>query len=163
MAAVMITRTAVVSRVLKLRLETQLEGLPGLLTEAGEPALARRPPSGQWSAHEHLAHLARVHAVMLERLERILGERGPQLERYLAENDPEWPEWAACSTREVLDRLTTLRHELIERVEALTPAELAREARHPLFGWMAVPQWLDYFLLHEAHHLYQLVLRRHGG
>ena len=31
------------------------------------------------------------------------------------------------------------------------------------FGWMSVPQWLDYFLLHEAHHLYQLVLRRHGG
>jgi hypothetical protein len=156
-------RPGVLPRAFRLRLQAQLEGLPALLTEAGETALYRRPPSGKWSAHEHLAHLGRHHAVMLERLERILNERQPQLERYRAEDDPEWPEWAACSTREVLERLTTLRHELIAKVEALSPEELAREAQHPLFGWMAIPQWLDYFLLHEAHHLYQAVLRRHGG
>lgn len=159
----MATRAAVLSRTLRLRLEAQLEGLPQLLSTAGELELQRRPAAGKWSAHEHLAHLARLHTVMLDRLDRILSEPSPPLERYLAEQDPEWPEWAACPTEEMLERMTALRYELIALVEALTPEQLQRQGQHPLFGAMTVPQWLDVFLLHEAHHLYQLLLRLHGS
>ena len=48
--------------------------------------------------HENLAHLARHHAVVLDRVRRVLAEDRPTLPRYAAEEDAEWPVWAALST-----------------------------------------------------------------
>jgi len=62
-----------------LRLETQLDVVPRLLSGATPEAIMARPASGEWSAHENLAHLARHHAVFLERLHRILAENAPEL------------------------------------------------------------------------------------
>ncbi len=136
------------------RLATQLNSVALLLADLTPAAITRRPPSGKWSAHENLAHLARHHAVFLERLRRILHEDGPQLTRYRAEDDPEWPQWAALPTDEVLKRLRSLRRELISLVEGLSPDQMARVGVHPTMGRMTIPMWLEFFLLHEAHHLY---------
>ena len=38
--------------------------------------------------------------------------------------------------------------------DGLSPAETARTGLHPTFGEMDVTAWLEFFLLHEAHHLY---------
>jgi DinB superfamily len=70
-----------------LRLETQVEAMHLLLSGAAPDAIMARPASGQWSAHENLAHLARYHEVFLERVHRILDENAPQLGRYRAEED----------------------------------------------------------------------------
>ncbi len=122
-----------------VRLATQLEVLPLILGEAGPALLAWRPPPGKWSAHENLAHLARHHEILRERLGRILGEEGPQLARYRAEEDPAWPRWVALSTDEVLSRLRGLRAEILGRIRELTPAQLERVGVHPLLGEMAIP------------------------
>ena len=37
---------------------------------------------------------------------------------------------------------------------ALTPEQLRRTGVHAKFGPMDVPRWLEFFLVHEAHHLY---------
>ena len=34
---------------------------------------------------------------------------------------------------------------------------------HPVFGLMTIPLWLEFFLLHEAHHLYVVLHRVRGG
>ena len=73
------------------RLETQLEALDLILARATPAALDARPRPEEWSARENLAHLARHHAVFLERLRRLLAEERPALGRYRAEEDPEWP------------------------------------------------------------------------
>lgn len=145
---------AEISDSLRARLEGQLGGLPFVLADAGEETLRRRPPSGKWSALENLAHVARHHEVFRERLRRILDEDRPELRRYRAEEDPEWPAWAASPTGEVLARLTAFRAEIIRIVRSLSPEQLARVGVHPTFGPMTVPEWLEFFLLHEAHHLY---------
>ena len=142
-----------------LRLETQLEVVPVLLHGATPEAIMARPAPGKWSAHENLAHLARHHAVFLDRLQRILGEMSPQLGRYRAEEDSAWPEWSRLSTAEVLSRLTTLRAELIHRIQGLSEAEARRASIHPLFGEMSLALWVEFFLLHEAHHLYVVMMR----
>lgn len=144
-----------------LRLETQLEVVPVLLRGAAPEAIMARTASGQWSPHENLAHLARHHAVFLERLHRILGEKSPQLGRYRAEEDLAWPEWSCLSTAEVLSRLKALRAELIHLIKGLSEAEASRVGIHPLFGEMSLALWVEFFLLHEAHHLY-VVMRRLG-
>ena len=58
------------------RLATQLDCLPALLEGHAPEALERRTRSGKWSVHENLAHLARHHAVVLDRV-RSDPRRGP--------------------------------------------------------------------------------------
>ena len=141
------------------RLETQLEALGLILARVTPAALEARPGPEEWSARENLAHLARHHAVFLERLRRLLTEDRPALGRYRAEEDPQWPARRALPQDEVLHRLRTLRGELVAVVRALSPAESARTGLHPAFGEMDVAGWLDFFLLHEAHHLYTAFVR----
>ena len=144
---------------LTARLETQLDALDTILADAAPQLLARRPTSGAWSAHEHLAHLARHHDIFLERLRRVASEDRPTLGRYRAEDDPEWPSWSALPTADVLSRLRYLRARIIQWVADLKPADTSRVAVHPLFGEQTVGDLLEFFLLHEGHHLYVAKVR----
>ena len=141
------------------RLANQLHALRLILGGASPELLKRRPASGKWSAHENLAHVARYHQVMLDRLARLLSEERPEFSRYSAEDDPEWPAWVALTSDEVVRRLKALRGDLMARVESLSERELARSAVHPAFGEMNATAWLEFFLLHEAHHLYAAMSR----
>ena len=145
------------------RLAHQLECLPALLEGAAPSALERRTRSGKWSVQENLAHLARHHVVVLERVRKVLAEERPALPRYAAEDDGEWPAWAALPLSEILRRLAALRSELTALVSGLSDAQLARTGVHPTLGEMALPLWIEFFLLHEAHHLYVVMKRARGG
>jgi hypothetical protein len=141
------------------RLHSQLDALTFVLARANPSALESRPRPEEWSARENLAHLARHHAVFIERLRRLLAEDRPALGRYRAEDDPDWPTWAALPLDGILERLRTLRAELVALVRRLTPQECARTGLHPTFGELDVAGWLEFFLLHEAHHLYTALVR----
>jgi hypothetical protein len=140
------------------RLESQLrdfldEALRGVPVERIlEPAIP-----GKWSAHEHVAHLARYHEVFLQRVERILVEPCPEFERYRAEDDPQWEAWRSLSYKEAAAKLAALREKLILRLKSLAPEDYAHSGRHPTFGEMSLSLWLEFFLVHEAHHLYAVM------
>jgi uncharacterized damage-inducible protein DinB len=137
------------------RCETQLQDF---LAEAlrGVPvdSLSTRTVPGKWSAHENLAHLARYHQIFLERIDRILAEDAPLCGRYRAEDDPEWPSWSSLPTQQLLVRLSSMRTKLMARLRSLTEADFQRTGVHPKFGAMNLSLWLEFFLVHEAHHLY---------
>ena len=141
------------------RLESQVEVVPVLLAGAAPDAVAERPVSGQWSARENLAHLARYHAVFLERFHRMLEEDRPTFGRYRAEEDPAWAEWSGLCLDEILAYLKTLRAEIVGLARGLSDEQTNRAGVHPLFGEMALSRWIEFFLLHEAHHLYVVMLR----
>jgi uncharacterized damage-inducible protein DinB len=141
------------------RLKTQLDCLPLILAGISEDALDRRPRPDKWSARENLAHLARYHEMFLERIERIRTADRPELARYAAESDAEWPRWQRLPVSEVRARLHALRAQMIELVGKLSAAELSRTAVHSRFGEMTLVQWLEFFLLHEAHHLLAVMQR----
>src|SRR5260370_30306501 len=92
-------------------------------------------------------------------LERIESEGRPLLGRLFAEEDPRWPRWAAMLVSELLTRLRALRTQILELVQQLSDAELSRTAVHARFGEMTLVQWLEFFLLHEAHHLLVVMQR----
>jgi uncharacterized damage-inducible protein DinB len=148
-----------IKRSTQVRLETQLDALDTILAGATPAALATRPASGGWSAHEHLAHLARHHAVFLERLRHVAAEDAPRFARYRAEEDPQWTEWSALQMPEVLSRLRGLRADIIRWTAALSDAEAGRVGVHPLFGEQSVGDMLEFFLAHEGHHLYAVMTR----
>lgn len=136
------------------RLSFQLDAVATILADAPESVIRAPGTGGSWSAHNHLAHLARMHEVLLERLGRIFRADAPELPEYEAEDDPEWRHWTALPTREVLTRLQALRSELLGVVRGLSDAQLSRRARHPGLGLLPVTAWLEAFCLHEGHHLH---------
>jgi DinB family protein len=148
---------------LRERLRSQLEAIVTILAGASPQAPDRRSPTGQWSAHENLAHLARHHEVMLERLRLILNEERPNLPRYRAETDPEWESWRALPLDQILGLLRAQRAEILQLVDTMDDDDLARIGVHPTFGPLSVPEWLEFFLLHEGHHLYMAMLRVRGA
>jgi hypothetical protein len=129
------------------------------LAEADPLDLAWRPPTGKWSALSNLAHIGRHHEIMRERLERVLAEDTPTFPRYTEADDPQWAEWEALPADAVWERLETRRAELRAWAAARTPDELRRTGVHMKFGEMDVAHWLEFFLVHEAHHLYVALQR----
>ena len=148
-----------ISRSTRVRLETQLDALQPILAGSTAETLAMRPASGAWSAHEHLAHLARHHAVFFDRLRQVVTEDAPEFARYRAEEDPEWRAWSVLPTAEAVARLTDLRARIIAWVAALPDADADRCGVHPVFGTQSIGDMLDFFLLHEGHHLYVMMTR----
>ena len=66
---------------------------------------------------------------------------------------------AERSTSDVMNRLAVLRRRVLELLGGLSDEQLARSGVHPLFGEMTIPMWTEFFLLHEAHHLYIALVR----
>jgi len=48
---------------------------------------------------------------------------------------------------------------VIHQVSGLSDEQLTRTGLHPVLGEMDIPLWLEFFLLHEAHHLYAILFR----
>ena len=142
-----------------LRLDTQLDCLSTLLAGIADDALERKPSPDKWSARENLAHLARYQHVFQERLQRIRTEDRPALPRYRAEEDPEWNSWAPRPATELLNDLRTQRDQLIREVQEWSDDELARTGIHSRLGAMTMVDWLEFFLLHEAHHFLAILQR----
>ena len=150
------------SESLTVRLLTQLESLKLVLSNATPEALKTRPRSGKWSAHENLAHLVQHHHATMGRIRRILAEDRPELPSYSAEKDPDWPALSAESTEEVLHKLRAARQEMLALTTGLSPEQSSRIGIHPAFGPMTLAEWLEFFLIHEAHHLYVAMTRARG-
>jgi hypothetical protein len=140
------------------RCETQLQDFLAItLGGVSAETLSARPIPGKWSAHEQLAHLARYHQIFLQRIDRILSEQVPEFPRYRAEDDPEWPAWTGLPTPQLLVRISSMRAKLMARLRSLSKEDFARMGVHPKFGAMSLSMWLEFFLVHEAHHLYMVL------
>jgi uncharacterized damage-inducible protein DinB len=137
------------------RCETQLQDfLDVAVKDVPLETLTAKVLPGKWSAHEQLAHLARYHQIFLQRIERILAEQAPEFSRYRAEDDPEWAAWTGLPTTQLLVRISSMRAKLMAHLRSLSEEDFERTGVHPKFGTMSLSLWLEFFLVHEAHHLY---------
>ena len=68
------------------------------------------------------------------------------------------------TTQQVLVRLSSMRIKLMAQLHSLSEEDFARTGIHPKFGEMNLSLWLEFFLVHEAHHLYVVLqlVRRNG-
>lgn len=143
--------------IISVRLRDQLSNFEALFLQAGQQAWEKKPEPAKWSARENLAHLGRYHEILLDRMRKILKEDRPRFSRYRAELDPAWPSWSVLPVAVVRERIQELRSQLIELVGTLKESQLRRTGSHPILGEMTITQWLEFFLLHEAHHLYRIL------
>jgi len=147
------------------RLQHQHESVIEISKGIAEEELRIRPATGKWSAFENIAHLAAYQPAFIARLKKIQKEDSPSFARYVAEDDPAFEECCGMELRQLHEHLFTNRFLIANHMSGLKEGELRKVGRHPVFGALDVPQWVEFFLLHEAHHLFTIfkLLRSSGA
>jgi uncharacterized damage-inducible protein DinB len=138
------------------RLEYQHQSLIDLIEGLSDEQIRRQVTVGKWSVFENIVHLATYQHAFAQRIRQMLHEANPQFGRYTAESDPLFHDNCTKSTREIIQDLIAARRELIGKILSLKEDEVQRKGGHPVFGNLNIMQWLNFFLLHEAHHLFTI-------
>ena len=139
-------------------MEHQHETLRDLLQGFSEEALRREIVPGKWSVFEQAAHLAAYQPTFLARLNRMAQETNPSFERYVAGNDPHFGECCQKPLPWLLEYADTVRASVSQHLQTLPEQGLQRTGLHPKYGKMTIIDWTEFFLLHEAHHLFSIFM-----
>ena len=144
------------------RLQHQHQTIREVVGDRPDAVLRRVVNPGKWSAHANIAHLAAYQPVFIGRLERIAREVNPVFGRYVAEEDAAFPGYLERDTAALLEQIDRDRSTIVTLLMGAGEAYLTRTATHPRFGVLSVVDWTEFFLLHEAHHLYTLFALVHA-
>lgn len=140
------------------RLRHQHESLSDLIAGLSETQLKIRVNPDKWSVFEQIAHLAAYQPVFQARLKRLANETDPAFGRYVAEEDPLFPDYLAKPLEPLLAEIGLRGREIAAQLENWDEAGLGWKGRHAKYGLMDVVEWTDFFLLHEAHHLFAIFM-----
>lgn len=146
----------ILSDVTLSRLKTQHEVIEVLIYGWNDDELRFRPIPDKWSVHENIAHLACYQPRVIARTNKILKEENPSFESYIPEEDPEFSKFLSMTFSELISNLKSSRIELVHLMSTLNDEQLKRTGTHTKFGKMNLIEWTEFFLLHEAHHLYTI-------
>jgi uncharacterized damage-inducible protein DinB len=141
---------------LTTRLEYQHKSLLDIIEGLSDEQIRKQISSGKWSIFENIVHLTTYQHTFTRRLKQILRDDNPEFARYAAESDPLFHDNCARSSREIIQDLVVTRREFTATVLALKENDLQRTGQHPVFGTMNIPTWMNFFVLHEAHHLFTI-------
>ena len=138
------------------RLQYQHKSLLDLIEGLTDEQIRRPLEQGKWSIFETIVHLTTYQHIFNARLRQILDGNDPKFERYTAEADPMFHDNCGKSSREIIQDLLTTRKEMSSEIVHFDPADFSKTGAHPAYGKMNIIQWLNFFLLHEAHHLFAI-------
>ena len=140
------------------RLRHQHEILADLTRGLTEEQLQQHPIPGKWSPFQQIAHLTAYQPVFISRLDRMLAEDDPAFDRYVAENDPQFSACLQLPLTQLLQDTCTNGAIIADRMAGLDDAALLRKGRHPRYGLLVTADWAEFYLLHEAHHLFSIFM-----
>jgi hypothetical protein len=146
----------------KERLATQHLALPGMLQEISTQKIEYSPAEGKWSIHDNIAHLAKYQLVFQSRITLILTGDKPAFTRYNADEDSDFPTWRQIEVAKLIRQIEIDRQELIGIIEQ-SSGQLNKIGIHSAYGSLNLVQWVEFFLLHEAHHLYTIYRMAHDN
>ncbi|HSZ85863.1 MAG TPA: DinB family protein, partial [Puia sp.] len=138
------------------RLQYQHKTIDELIDGLSEEQLETRVNPDKWSAFENIVHLAAYQPIFIQRINLMLTENEPLFERYVAENDPVFHEYQKKSLTELLETISSDRITILNVVKRLNEEQLKRTGKHKAYGSITLARWFDFFLLHEAHHLWTI-------
>lgn len=139
---------------IRARLEFQHLSITELIQGYSEEQLRHRKTSDKWSVLENIAHLVTYQRVFDSRMKKILEGNTPFIERYVAEDDSLFFIYLAKSLVELLHDMHDQRISIYQQLCILDARQLAYTGLHALYGRLTLVQWSEFFLLHEAHHLF---------
>ncbi|HMK27401.1 MAG TPA: DinB family protein [Chitinophagaceae bacterium] len=139
---------------LSTRLQYQHKALLDIIDGLSDELIRRQLTPGKWSIFENIVHLQTYQHVFCARIKKMLEENNPSFPRYSADTDPVFLENCGKTIREIMGNLITTRKEMSMGSLSIKEKDLQRTGTHPTFGTMTIAQWLNFFLLHEAHHIF---------
>jgi hypothetical protein len=136
-----------------------LEGGPALIIplvrEVPPANLKRRPAPEKWSAHEHACHLATVHTLFFDRLDRMLKEDAAAIVPY--EPGDEAPDMLMKMDLDAaLARYARERDEILRLARPLSPAQWERTGRHTQYSHYSIFIMFRHLALHDMLHAYRI-------
>ena len=138
------------------RLQYQHKSLLDIIEGLSDEEIRMQIHPGKWSIFENIVHLQTYQHTMIRRIRQMLDEENPAFGAYTAEADPLFLDNCSKSSREVMQDLLTTRKEMSAGILTFTETNLEKTGLHPAYGKMNIVQWLNFFLLHEAHHLFTI-------
>lgn len=141
---------------LATRLQYQHKSLVDMIDGLSEELVRRPVQAGKWSVFENIVHLQTYQHTFISRVREILEGNNPRFERYTAEADPLYHDNCQKSFREVMHDFITLRKEISTGLLTLPETDYAKQGIHPLYGPMPLSEWINFFVLHEAHHFFTI-------
>jgi uncharacterized damage-inducible protein DinB len=138
------------------RLHYQHKTIVDIIDGLTDEQLRRPVTPGKWSLFETVVHLQTYQHVFISRVKEILTGSNPSFSRYSAEGDPLFLDNCCKATREIMQDLLTTRKEITAEMLAFPGRDFEKKGTHPAFGTMNLLQWMNFFLLHEAHHLFAM-------
>ncbi|HZY38527.1 MAG TPA: DinB family protein [Mucilaginibacter sp.] len=138
------------------RLKEQHKTIAALIIKLNNRQIQREVVKEKWSIHENIAHLAKYQPVFLDRIHKILTIDQPVFAAYRAEDDDEFEIYCAFTPYELLKKISRDRETIFQLITHLPADKLELMGIHPKYGKLTVLEWTEFFLLHEAHHLYTI-------
>lgn len=138
------------------RLQYQHKSLVDIIDGLSDEQIRRPVIAGKWSIFENIVHLQTYQHTFINRVKQILENNNPVFSRYTADADPLFHDSCHKSSREIIHDLLTIRKEIAAGMLSFPSTELVKTGIHPAFGKMTLLQWMNFFLLHEAHHLFTI-------
>jgi hypothetical protein len=138
------------------RLQYQHHSIRELTSGLSEESLRLVVRPGKWSIFDNIAHLAAYQPVFIARLEKMEKEASPAFGRYVAEEDPLFPDYQEKTATELFANIETNRAIIRDFLHRGAETLWERTGLHPKFGRLTVSEWTEFFLLHEAHHLFTI-------
>lgn len=142
----------------KIRLKSQHRLLEGMINNLTKEQLNQVIFLDKWTIHQQLAHLVRYQQMFFQRVQIIMSSFNAVFSPYIAEEDAEFLKVTELPVQELLINLNEMRRTLNEFYFGLDSGELIRKGRHTQLGEFSLALWAEFFLLHEAHHIYSIFL-----
>ncbi|MBV8391289.1 MAG: DinB family protein [Mucilaginibacter sp.] len=138
------------------RLKTQHLAVAEIVKHIDEQRLNQQPEPGKWSIKDNIAHLVSYQSVFIGRMHQILKGDTPVFSAYRADDEPDFIEARGWSLTDLLSKLNGNRRQILELITNLPDDQLALKGSHPKYGTLTIVEWTEFFLLHEAHHLFTM-------
>ena len=141
---------------MQCRLETQYQSIETILSTINNKRIELKPAPDKWNIHDNVAHLVRYQQIHLERFQQTLQEEEPFFGRYNAEGDSDFEYWRSTDMAHLLEQMTIDRKVFLGIITDLITEQSNRLAMHKKYGSHNIIQWTEFFLLHEAHHIFTI-------
>jgi uncharacterized damage-inducible protein DinB len=138
------------------RLKTQHLAITEIVKHIDEQRINHQPGPGKWSIKDNVAHLVSYQPVFIGRVHQMLKGDTPVFNAYRADDEADFIEACSWSVNDLLSKLNGNRRQILELITNLPDGQLSLKGTHPKYGTLTVTEWTEFFLLHEAHHLFTM-------
>ncbi|MCC7401405.1 MAG: DinB family protein [Chitinophagaceae bacterium] len=136
------------------RMQYQHKSLVDLIDGLSDEQIRQQVAAGKWSIFEIIVHLTSFQHAFITNVKQILSENNPSFHRYTAETDPMFYTYCGKASHEVIKDMLGTRKDMASVFLSFPSSDYSKTGQHPVFGTMNLLQWMNFFLLHEANHLY---------